>query len=31
MVNTCGFVEDAREESLGELRELARKKRPTSY
>jgi ribosomal protein S12 methylthiotransferase len=27
LVNTCGFVEDAREESLGELRELARKKR----
>ncbi len=27
IVNTCGFVEDAREESLGELRKLARKKR----
>jgi ribosomal protein S12 methylthiotransferase len=28
LVNTCGFVEDARQESLGELRQLARKKRP---
>ncbi len=28
IVNTCGFVEDARAESLGELRQLARKKRP---
>ncbi|RPI55815.1 MAG: 30S ribosomal protein S12 methylthiotransferase RimO, partial [Chloroflexi bacterium] len=28
IVNTCGFVEDARAESLGELRKLARKKRP---
>jgi ribosomal protein S12 methylthiotransferase len=27
IVNTCGFIEDAREESLGELRELASKKR----
>ena len=27
IVNTCGFVEDARAESLGELRKLARKKR----
>jgi len=27
IVNTCGFVEDAREESLGELRELAGGKR----
>ena len=27
LVNTCGFVEEAREESLGELRELARTKR----
>jgi ribosomal protein S12 methylthiotransferase len=27
IVNTCGFVEDAREESLGELRELAGEKR----
>jgi ribosomal protein S12 methylthiotransferase len=26
IVNTCGFIEDAREESLGELRELARSK-----
>jgi ribosomal protein S12 methylthiotransferase len=29
LVNTCGFIEDAREESLGELRQLARKKRPS--
>jgi ribosomal protein S12 methylthiotransferase len=28
IVNTCGFVEDARAESLDELRRLARKKRP---
>jgi ribosomal protein S12 methylthiotransferase len=28
IVNTCGFVEDARAESLAELRQLARKKRP---
>jgi ribosomal protein S12 methylthiotransferase len=28
IVNTCGFVEDARAESLGELRRLARRKRP---
>jgi ribosomal protein S12 methylthiotransferase len=28
LVNTCGFIEDAREESLDELRELAGKKRP---
>ncbi len=28
IVNTCGFVEDARAESLEELRRLARKKRP---
>ncbi len=28
VVNTCGFIRDAREESLGELRRLARKKRP---
>jgi ribosomal protein S12 methylthiotransferase len=27
IVNTCGFVEDAREESVGELRELADGKR----
>lgn len=27
IVNTCGFIEDAREESLGELRKLAHKKR----
>ncbi len=27
IVNTCGFVEAAREESLGELRKLARRKR----
>jgi ribosomal protein S12 methylthiotransferase len=27
IVNTCGFIEDAREESLAELRELARRKR----
>jgi ribosomal protein S12 methylthiotransferase len=27
IVNTCGFIEDAREESLTELRNLARKKR----
>jgi ribosomal protein S12 methylthiotransferase len=27
IVNTCGFVEAAREESLGELRQLARRKR----
>lgn len=27
IVNTCGFIEDARDESLSELRELARKKR----
>ncbi len=27
IVNTCGFIEDARDESLGELEELARKKR----
>jgi ribosomal protein S12 methylthiotransferase len=28
LVNTCGFIEDARQESLDELRQLARKKRP---
>jgi ribosomal protein S12 methylthiotransferase len=28
VVNTCGFIEDAREESLDELRQLAREKRP---
>lgn len=28
VVNTCGFIRDAREESLGELRRLAGKKRP---
>jgi ribosomal protein S12 methylthiotransferase len=28
LVNTCGFIEDAREESLDALRQLARKKRP---
>ena len=28
VVNTCGFIQDAREESLGELRRLAHKKRP---
>jgi ribosomal protein S12 methylthiotransferase len=28
LVNTCGFIEDAREESLDELRHLARTKRP---
>ena len=28
VVNTCGFIRDAREESLGELRRLARRKRP---
>jgi len=28
VVNTCGFIRDAREESLGELRRLARKKQP---
>jgi ribosomal protein S12 methylthiotransferase len=28
IVNTCGFIEDARQESIAELRELARKKRP---
>ena len=28
VVNTCGFIQDAREESLGELRRLARQKRP---
>ena len=27
IVNTCGFIEDAREESLGELRDLAGQKR----
>ena len=27
VVNTCGFIEDAREESLSELQELARRKR----
>ena len=27
IVNTCGFIEDAREESLGELRQLAQGKR----
>jgi ribosomal protein S12 methylthiotransferase len=27
IVNTCGFIEDAREESIGELRDLARGKR----
>jgi ribosomal protein S12 methylthiotransferase len=27
IVNTCGFIEDAREESLAELRDLARRKR----
>ena len=27
IVNTCGFIEDAREESLGELRDLAGRKR----
>jgi len=27
IVNTCGFIEDAREESLGELRDLAEQKR----
>lgn len=27
IVNTCGFIQDARDESLGELRNLARKKR----
>jgi ribosomal protein S12 methylthiotransferase len=27
VVNTCGFIEDAREESLDELRQLARQKR----
>lgn len=27
IVNTCGFIEDAREESIGELRQLARRKR----
>ena len=27
IVNTCGFIEDAREESIEELRELAEKKR----
>lgn len=27
IVNTCGFIEDAREESLSELRDLARAKR----
>lgn len=28
IVNTCGFIEDARHESIGELRQLARQKRP---
>jgi ribosomal protein S12 methylthiotransferase len=28
LVNTCGFVEDARQESLDELRDLAAQKRP---
>jgi ribosomal protein S12 methylthiotransferase len=28
VVNTCGFIRDAREESLGELRRLAHNKRP---
>jgi len=28
VVNTCGFIQDAREESLDELRRLAHKKRP---
>jgi ribosomal protein S12 methylthiotransferase len=28
LVNTCGFIEDAREESLEELRELAAQKHP---
>jgi ribosomal protein S12 methylthiotransferase len=28
IVNTCGFIEDAREESISELRQLARGKRP---
>ncbi len=28
VVNTCGFIQDAREESLGELRRLAHNKRP---
>ncbi len=27
LVNTCGFIEDARDESIKELRQLARKKR----
>jgi ribosomal protein S12 methylthiotransferase len=28
IVNTCGFIEDARQESISELRQLARQKRP---
>jgi ribosomal protein S12 methylthiotransferase len=28
VVNTCGFIRDAREESLGEIRRLAHKKQP---
>ena len=28
IVNTCGFIEDAREESISELRQLAHQKRP---
>jgi ribosomal protein S12 methylthiotransferase len=28
IVNTCGFIEEARQESIGELQELARRKRP---
>lgn len=31
IVNTCGFIHDAREESLGTLREYARKKRQGQY
>jgi ribosomal protein S12 methylthiotransferase len=31
IVNTCGFIGPAREESLGELRELARAKRPDQF
>jgi ribosomal protein S12 methylthiotransferase len=28
IINTCGFIEDARQESIAELRTLARRKRP---
>lgn len=31
IVNTCGFIADAREESIRELRKLARRKRPDQF